>query len=261
MDAPLDSGDYNSIQIIRSQRAWSPSMPMGMDEDDSPPNEEEDSRDDAAGLSLPLPKLTTWTPSQTNIYDLSSASRLLLLRPTETITLVGTFTLRVIRGNVSYQGTTLSSRHGSLNIFAPRCSPLGRIEALHSSSHEQPTEIVPDYLKQVLQGWTKGAAIVLSELVSGVEVIGKVFPAFKDVFSLPVNSGGSDERLNWRTAAIVCHFALAQHLTDLVSGIARPPISPSSFHPSILGASLEFRNCTHLRLYPPPRTSLPHPRP
>lgn len=185
-----------SIKENKSKRNYSPSRPIL---DDSSEEEEEEGGKQHTVVSSGNPiqehsLLTTVVPVEgqslfyltaeevstlTASLPSSHSATLIALKPSNTLTLLGIYTLTVIRGSVEVAGAVL--RQGSQqNVFAPRSSPLPCIRALSTSSALSTS--IPHRLQTAV---TKDDIVVLlQELRTGVEGLGKVCRTFEGVFGV-----------------------------------------------------------------------------
>ncbi|KAI0313414.1 hypothetical protein OF83DRAFT_1268857 [Amylostereum chailletii] len=130
------------------------------------------------------------TPSERASLSLSSSTPALILvlppDPTITLTLLGTARLRVLCGALSLLGTPLSPSTTVHPIFAPRSSPLPTLTPVPTEAHakvEADLAPLPDRVAQRLRG--RETVIVLQEMHSGVEDLGRVVRTFDGVFQAP----------------------------------------------------------------------------
>lgn len=180
-------------------KAWSPSRPIL------------DSSDEASDVSeqplSDLPKnfphnrsltteefevLSTYRPvHEQNMFRLSIEEGLalglsrpavvLVLSPSATVSFVGTYRLRVLRGSVSLLGTIIQPSHVLHHVFAPRSSPIPVIEA-HEARGESSKLLssLPAKIMSTIDD--RDVLIVLQELRTGIEGLGCVMRTFEGVF-------------------------------------------------------------------------------
>ena len=180
-------------------KAWSPSRPIL------------DSSDEASDVSeqplSDLPKffphnrsltteefevLSTYRPvHEQNMFRLSIEEGLalglsgpavvLVLSPSATVSFVGAYRLRVIRGSVSLLGTIIRPSHVLHHVFAPRSSPIPVIEA-HEARGESSKLLssLPAKIMNTIDG--RDVLIVLQELRTAIESLGYVMRTFEGVF-------------------------------------------------------------------------------
>lgn len=185
------------------KRAWSPSRPLldSSDEDESLPH--------GAGATPRRSQfdpervvLSTFRPIQDqNSFSLSSeelgsvglssdAAVILILSPADTLSLLGTYQLTVLRGSVSLLGVTLhpSQTH---QVFACRSSPIPTLEALAERGESSRAESVaiPSRVRPAVRD--SDSVVVLQELKSGIEGLGRVVRTFNGIFS-PSRYGQTD---------------------------------------------------------------------
>lgn len=112
---------------------------------------------------------------------LSGPAITLVLSPSATVSFVGAYRLRILRGSISLLGTIIPPSRVLHHVFAPRSSPIPVIEALAArgesskSLHDIPTRIA----SVVDEG---DVIIVLQELRTGIEGLGRVMRTFEGVF-------------------------------------------------------------------------------
>lgn len=203
--APVSAnGDVVAAKAPR-RRAWSPSEPLrdSSDEDD----EDEAMGEDiiqgvlpvapVAGPSKLAPKaLSTFhpvldqnmfflTPDDARTLQLSntadeSRGTLLILRPPDTLALLGTYRLIVLQGAVSLMGSVLAASPTSHRVFAPRSSPIPVLQSTVYRGDGRPLPIPERVRSAVGHGM---AVILLQELQTDVERLGLVCRTFEGVFS------------------------------------------------------------------------------
>ncbi|CCM03241.1 uncharacterized protein FIBRA_05366 [Fibroporia radiculosa] len=208
----------------RNKRAWSPSEPL---QDSSSEEEDEVSNGDEAGLgALPFRQgrappespilLSTFQPIlNQNMFHLTteetralclthlssnSNATLLIMVPSETLTLVGVYSLTVIYGSVSLSGAILSASAISYRVFAPRSAPLPVIQCLTSGASTlcgETSAIPPRAHTAAAQS---AALIVLQELYTGVEGLERVCRTFDGIFAPTGWRRGEPSALNLQGA-------------------------------------------------------------
>ncbi|KIK54740.1 hypothetical protein GYMLUDRAFT_206207 [Collybiopsis luxurians FD-317 M1] len=116
----------------------------------------------------------------------SQSGTLIALKPSETLTLLGTYQLTVIQGFIEVDGAILrSDLHQSHKIFAPRSSPLPGLRALSLPSPILSSSfILPERLETIIGEARNDIVILLQDLQTGVEGLGKVCRTFEGVFSI-----------------------------------------------------------------------------
>ena len=114
---------------------------------------------------------------------LSGPAISLVLSPSATVSFVGAYRLRILRGSISLLGTIISPSRVLHRVFAPRSSPIPVIEALaaHGESSKSLYDIPPRITSIIDQG---DVIIVLQELRTGIEGLGRVMRTFEGAFSL-----------------------------------------------------------------------------
>lgn len=179
-------------KVSKGKRAWSPSLPLN----DS--SNEEDGEDVVRAVPAPEPAiLSTFvsipgenlfflTPEEStslglSLYEDESAS-VISLAPTQTISFLGTYTFVVLRGSVSISGVNLTASPMRHRVFAPRSSPipvLAHLSGDSSGSHRKKANL-SDRLHFLLN--QERAIIVLQELRTGVEGLGRICRTFDGFF-------------------------------------------------------------------------------
>lgn len=212
----LDDGDededsselpsfFENSTTLQGKRAWSPSRPLR----DSSDEEVDVNAGDLRVLESSAPArpsrtiaaedslLSTFKPSwDNNIFTLSSTeiellglstrhenpAIVLVMTPGETLCLLGTYTFIVTFGSISLAGVTLTSSSRMHHVFAPRCSPVPVLQCLQPNGKTvDPTStLLPSRLHPFLK--SECAVLILQELCTGVEGLGKVCRIFDGIF-------------------------------------------------------------------------------
>lgn len=124
------------------------------------------------------------TPDQVVDLRISSSSgpgTLLALQPGETLCLLGTYTFCVLKGSVSLCGTIISASRQTHRVFAPRSSPLPILEGLSGIDAIDGLKLrFPRQFHSIID--TQVVLVLLQELKTGVEGLGRVFRTFHGVF-------------------------------------------------------------------------------
>lgn len=134
----------------------------------------------------------------------------LVLSPSETLAFLGAYSFTILRGSVSINGVTLHPSKVSHRVFAPRSSPIPILEAVvkrgESSKHPSLSTLparVAEYVGQ------HDSVIVLQELKTGIEGLGRVVRTFESSFKCTrkeEDEEGSD--LGLAGVRLVCYFRL-----------------------------------------------------
>lgn len=145
----------------------------------------------------PLSLLSTFEPKwDQNAFTLSSAeiqflessgvtdesNAMLVLTLGETLSLLGTYALTLVHGSITIAGVMLNPSLKSHHIFAPRSSPVPVIQALQyigqqaTAIHSSFPEVMHPFLKNDC------AILVLQELRTGIQGLGRVCRIFDGVF-------------------------------------------------------------------------------
>ncbi|KAH9049574.1 hypothetical protein EDB87DRAFT_1671127 [Lactarius vividus] len=181
-DDDLDQEDIAPPQPAQPEqrKAWSPSrLVFDSSDDGSDPNE------------TPLPELPRFPSSITisQVKNLNEGSSLgltrpavaLVLFPSATVSFVGTYRLRVLRGSVSLLGTIVRPSQVGHQVVAPYSSPIPVIQALVAPESLQSHYLISPLA--FLAASTKGTSwMVLQELQSGVDGLGRIVRTFEGVF-------------------------------------------------------------------------------
>jgi polynucleotide 5'-hydroxyl-kinase GRC3/NOL9 len=195
-----------SAVALTGKRQWSPSRPVdGFSSSDDDDNVDHSADHSAFPLAIPPPPhaieeaivLSTFTPVEGQntfgleqeelevLYGSSSSSALnvaiVILRPRETLCLLGTYQLSVLRGSITIDGTILTPSRESHHVFAPRSSPLPIIR--HRSMEEIALVEVDGVPARISRKAGKDDVLLaFRELRTGVEALGSVLPRFSGVF-------------------------------------------------------------------------------
>jgi polynucleotide 5'-hydroxyl-kinase GRC3/NOL9 len=112
---------------------------------------------------------------------LSGPAVALVLFPSATVSLVGTYRLRVVHGSVSLLGAIVRPSQVVHQVFAPSSSPIPVIQAL--AAHGESSKSLSDIPARILSTVDEGnVVIVLQELQTGVDGLGRVVRTFEGVF-------------------------------------------------------------------------------
>lgn len=231
-----------------AQRTWSPSHPPldSSDDDDDGFVEGTSGYDLEVPPSLPpldngYPSLQTLTFTPVlgqNVFHISGnesgplkgrRGTILVLGMGETLALQGVYSLTVLRGAVSVMGSDVQASPSSHHIFAPRCSPMPIIKAIAYSSSSQ---IVPGPILQRIS--PECTAILLEDVVTGVEGLGRVCKLFEGVFG---DNSSRDDTLRLSTARMVspCHSLLRSSTNERKVDFLPRPYVPSIHSTFVLG--------------------------
>jgi polynucleotide 5'-hydroxyl-kinase GRC3/NOL9 len=199
---------------LRERTAYSPSRPVVplADSSDyaSDASESEQPVTDLSQLfpyNRPLPIeepqiLSTYRPIHgQNLFELSSGEGsalglsgpavTLVLSPSATVSFVGAYRLRILRGSISLLGTIIPSSRVLHRVFAPRSSPIPVIGAL--AAHGESSKSLYDIPTRIISVIDEDdVIIVLQELRTGIEGLGRVMRTFEGVFHQADPEGASD---------------------------------------------------------------------
>jgi polynucleotide 5'-hydroxyl-kinase GRC3/NOL9 len=193
-----------AVITFTGHRQWSPSRPAietsSSDEETDVasavpviplPPAVQTSTEDATVLSTftPIYGQNTFRPTAAestvlfgSSFDSSSHTVVIILRPRETLCLLGTYQLNVLKGSVTVDGTPLVPSPVSHHIFAPRSSPLPVVSPRYTDEETLAAEVdhIPVRMGSKTEGG--GALLALRELRTGVEALGHIHPRFSGVF-------------------------------------------------------------------------------
>ncbi|KAH9853336.1 hypothetical protein C2E23DRAFT_119714 [Lenzites betulinus] len=175
------------------KRTWSPSAPFA----DSSDEEDGEDGDEPIVLDRSLPitggpipdhprVLSTFQPVRDqNVFHLSTLKRtVLLLKASDTVTLLGTYTLTILRGSVTFAGVSLTASTTAHPVFAPRSSPVPVIQCLSSKDSAAAFSSSKDLPRHITEAASKfDAVVVLQELHTGIEGLGRICRTFDGLFA------------------------------------------------------------------------------
>ncbi|CAK5283075.1 unnamed protein product [Mycena citricolor] len=177
------------------QRAWSPSAPLNdSSEDEDEEDQSDTSRAPASTPLVPHIPFTTFhaVPDET-LFCLGHEEKLLLglsgdapasllvLTPGQTLTLLGVYALTVMRGAVSLYGVMLNASPAAQRVYAPRSSALPVLKAIATSARAGLNKL--DVPPRARAACAEGrAVVVLQQLKTGVEGLGRIVQTFGGVF-------------------------------------------------------------------------------
>jgi len=189
-DISISDQEILSQSHAQPQRAWSPSQPL-LDSSD----EEMETEDSgvqatdpsivasAASFSAQLDVNTfRLTPEECSaLISLEEPATAMIIPTHSSITLTGVYQLTVLQGTVVLLGVTLMSSDISHAVFAPKLSPLPRIESLGNTGPASPLiNHVPDRLRCWIS--PECAVILLRSHSTGIEGLGRVMRTFESAF-------------------------------------------------------------------------------
>ena len=151
---------------------------------------------------------------------LSGPAIILILSPSATLSFVGAYRLRILRGSISLLGTIIQPSRVLHHVFAPRSSPIPVIEALaaHGESSNSQYDIPTRITSIIDEG---DVVIVLQELRTGIEGLGRVMRTFEGVFHQADPERASDIPLGG------VHFVCSSVLRGRSLSLTRIPGIPS----------------------------------
>jgi polynucleotide 5'-hydroxyl-kinase GRC3/NOL9 len=180
------------------RRAWSPSR-LAFDSDgasdanetpfsgrpqfpsysNNPTNEEQD----ILSTYQPSPDRNMFPLSlvEGSSLGLSGPTVALVLFPSATVSLVGSYRLRVLHGSVSLLGAIVRPSQVVHQVFAPSSSPIPVVQAL--AARGESSKSLSDIPARILSTISDGdVVVVLQDLQTGVEGLGRVVRTFEGVF-------------------------------------------------------------------------------
>lgn len=185
--------DQMPISIVTPNRSWSPSQPFL----DSSEDENED-----LGVQPEAPVVQRFVPDQPSVLstfvpeedmnffilstgeiseDSSGAATAFFVPMSQSIALVGVYSLTLIKGSVSVSGVTLEPSKTAHEIFAPRSSPIPILEVVGCDATSPGLlDTLPSRIKAPITD--NVAILLLRELRTGVEGLGRVVRTFEHVF-------------------------------------------------------------------------------
>ena len=199
-DMSEDSDRVSVNGQFQGEKAWSPNHSVGNSSDDSM----EVDGDGAAQLDISSffnnkahqedldenRLLSTFQPSpdqniffltaeEQSILNLSDRATLIALNPQDSLCLLGTCNLTILHGSITLCGITLLASSTKHPIYAPRSSPLPIIRASFKPASVLKLETLPPRLLKILEF---KAVIILQELRTNVEDLGRICRSFEGVF-------------------------------------------------------------------------------
>ncbi|EKM59001.1 uncharacterized protein PHACADRAFT_113119 [Phanerochaete carnosa HHB-10118-sp] len=111
----------------------------------------------------------------------SASGKLLVLQLTERLTLLGTYSIIVLQGVIRLNGIELTPSLFAHPVFAPQSSPLPVIECT-SSKNSSRTTVFQLPSRFIASASRATAVVVLQELRTGVEGLGRVCRTFEGAF-------------------------------------------------------------------------------
>ncbi|KAF7775876.1 hypothetical protein Agabi119p4_4269 [Agaricus bisporus var. burnettii] len=254
-DASQDDSDIEILPgpptLSSKRRAWSPSMPL----DDSSSSDEAEI-DMSELIDLParfsrLPPidvgatLSTFVPTPgKNVYHFSDADlavlgekgTIVVLEQGESLCVLGTCRLTLLKGAISLNGVPLQPSLNSHRVFSPRSSPLVMIEGQTGTKSAIDISSLPPSLHCYKQ--LKSALVFLQELQTAVEGLGRICRTFEGVFD---SYGRQDDSISspfqlpglylvQKQARDLVPFSMPPTWSETISTFSTPPTStlPSS---------------------------------
>lgn len=123
-------------------------------------------------------------PSNAQLLGLESLPGIVLvIRNPQVLSFVGSANLVVLRGQISIFGVDVPPSAQVHRVFSPKSSPVCNIEA-HATKSASAVGYshIPDAIRARLG--PNGAIVVVQELRSGIEELGKIYRILRDVFYL-----------------------------------------------------------------------------
>lgn len=167
--------------------------------DSSDDSEAEEAQNPLVPVELPLfpqpsrsepSQLSTFRPTRDlNVYELSAdevndmglqnEASVLSIEREETLALLGTYALTVLKGSISILGVTLSASKVAHHVFAPRSAPIPILRCVSSDVH---ADLDIYSLPPRIRNSRDGAVVAIQSLDTGVEGLGRVCRVFDGVF-------------------------------------------------------------------------------
>lgn len=220
---PLEASTSQAFIPSGKKRAWSPSVPL-QDSSDDEESEKSVTLDaqtaaqphaktkDPIILSSfrPIPEQNIFILAEGEIHDLhlDGSTTVIILRLGETLALLGTYTFTVVNGSISLCGVTIAASQIAYDVFAPRSSPIPVLQSVVSepsnSQSSQPS--LPARIRNSCK--TDDAVLIIQELRTGVEGLGRVCKTFDGVFlpSRGLDDDTPDQQLNLTGVYLVRNF-------------------------------------------------------
>ncbi|KAI0829227.1 hypothetical protein BC628DRAFT_1359721 [Trametes gibbosa] len=197
--AVSDADDaVSTMHVPGADRAWTPSAPLA----DSSDEEDGDDGDEPIVLEQSLPTsgkptldaprvLSTFQPVRDkNVFYLPNTDdslpkrTVLLLDRLDTVTILGSYTLTILRGSVVLAGVTLTTSTTAHPVFAPRSSPLPTIHCLPPKAPASGFPSLPNLPENIADAASYAdAVVILQELQTGIEGLGRVCRPFNGFFT------------------------------------------------------------------------------
>ncbi|VDC04021.1 unnamed protein product [Peniophora sp. CBMAI 1063] len=213
-ESVLGGLDTQPLALPPPKRAYSPSRPVEEDSsDEDVPAPASSLRLKSAQTHVQPVTLSTFDPKPDhNMFVLTAEERstlglddenaiVVVLSAEETLSFIGTLRVRVLRGIVKMLGTTLRASAVSHPVFAPRSSPVPTLEAIQATegSSTESSLALPTRIQRLAKSAT--AVVVLQDMFTGVESLGRVVRTFEGVF----RHGADDSALELPlSSAVMC---------------------------------------------------------
>ncbi|CAE6485397.1 unnamed protein product [Rhizoctonia solani] len=131
-----------------------------------------------------------------------TTARIVLLNQGESLLFVGTMEFALLQGSVRLLGTTLTPSRTSHRVFAPRSHPIPVLDALNQpagtpqESNQKASPLVSGLPGHVIESISPShVVLVLQELVTGVEELGRVVQSFTGIFKPDIRERNATERI------------------------------------------------------------------
>ena len=182
--------------LSKGPQAWSPSRPIPDSSDEEAEIDDERPSSPFKAPRIPVVdehlELSTFKPNHdTNTFHLSPSELsslplpqsegktvFLIMEPSEKLSLLGTYKLVVLHGEVEIAGVSLSPSKEVHHVFAPRCSPVPSIQCIPSFS--PPSFPLPPQIHSKLGDGS--AVLLLQEFRTNIENLGRIVNTFNGVF-------------------------------------------------------------------------------
>jgi polynucleotide 5'-hydroxyl-kinase GRC3/NOL9 len=194
------SEDSVRVSDNSQEKAWSPNHSVGDSSDDSmevdgegasqldissflnnKAHQEDLDEDRLLSSFQPSPDQNMFflTAEEQSILNLSDRATLIALDAQDSLCLLGTCNLTILHGSVTLCGITILASSTKHPIYAPRSSPLPVIRAAFKLASVLEPETLPPRLLKIIEF---KAVIILQELRTNVEDLGRICRSFEGVF-------------------------------------------------------------------------------
>ncbi|KAG1838633.1 Pre-mRNA cleavage complex II protein Clp1-domain-containing protein [Suillus subalutaceus] len=236
------------VIMLESSSDSEPDVQAKLALDSSDDSEAEETQNPLVSIELSLypqpsrsepSQLSTFRPTRDlNVYELSadeanatglqSETSVLSIDREETLALLGTYALTVLKGSVSILGVTLSASKVAHHVFVPRSAPIPILRCASSDVH---ADLNIYSLPPRIRHNHGGAVVAIQSLDTGVEGLGRICRVFDGVFE-PSRWQRSSAELIRPGVSLVTHstrdvlpFVLPESWSIALSAAETPPSS------------------------------------